>query len=296
MTQKLKNTGSGEEVSHDEGVRLAPEPPGALRSWPPHHPKLATRGWEPLKEQTSRRSIRPPQTNCASDCCCLHLPPVPADDSPGHRSAPGPAPTFESATAERAPPGPSGTRGLGTRGLRAGRAGPAGFKRVAGGAQQLGGRGWGRDARPTQVPRPVSSPPPSSYWLTLDSPPSHQGVALLSPQVVRRAPRGPRRERRRRLSVRHRCSVGRCHISAGFPGPKVPAGVTQGFPMSPPAAGTPTLSPRPGAAPLPFGFEFPPAEPGQRRRQTARPGGRLSLVPRGEPGDAVTLPRFRVVV
>lgn len=36
VTQKLKNTGSGEEVSHDEGICLSPpEPPKALDSWPP---------------------------------------------------------------------------------------------------------------------------------------------------------------------------------------------------------------------------------------------------------------------
>lgn len=43
--------------------------------------------------------------------------------------------------------------------------------------------------------------------------------------------------------VRHRCSVGRRRISADS-GPKVPAGVAQGFPMRPPAAGAPTPSPR----------------------------------------------------
>lgn len=44
VTQKLKNTGSGEEVSHDEASASPPEPPKALDSCPPLTAKISHLG------------------------------------------------------------------------------------------------------------------------------------------------------------------------------------------------------------------------------------------------------------
>lgn len=202
MTQKLKNTGSGEEVSRDEGVRLAPEPPGALRCWPPLiTPNLRLGGGSRL------RSRRPGGNTTSPNELRPRLPPAlaarPGDDSPRPRSAPAAPPPRTHLRERHGRAGASEpqrhARGR-DRGLRAGRAGPAGFKRVAGGAQQLGGRGWGRDAAHAS-PQARLLPAPSSYWLTLDSPPRRQRVALLSPHSGRlQTSAGTPRERGRRLS------------------------------------------------------------------------------------------------
>lgn len=225
--------------------------------------------------------------NCARDCR-PHLPPVRATTARAPAAPPQrprPAPTFESATVERAPPGPSGTRGVATGGLRAGRAGPAGFKRVAGGAQRLGGRGWGRDAAHAS-PQARLLPAPSSYWLTLDSPPRRQGVALLSPHSGRLQTSAGTPPRARPPAFR--CATAAASGGAALaptPGPKVPAGVAQGFPMRPPAAGAPTPSPR-----CPSASRF--HEPSLAERRQA-PKGQEDACPRSLEGNPATPSRFR---
>ena len=107
VTPKLKNTGSGEEVSHDEGICLSPpKPPKALGSWPPLTARIChSRVESHLRSESPKRAKRPPKTSCAR-ARFLRSPAAPADDGPGPPRRPRPAPTFESAAASRAPPGP----------------------------------------------------------------------------------------------------------------------------------------------------------------------------------------------
>lgn len=123
VTQKLKNTGSGEEVSHDEGIYASPsETPQRLSA----HPEDLRLGVESrlseLKKNNnnnSERAKRPLRTNCARDYC---LPDHPGRRQPRATAARGaPHPPWRARSPARGRPGSTeGRRGFRIRRLRAG--------------------------------------------------------------------------------------------------------------------------------------------------------------------------------
>ena len=105
VTQKLKNTGSGEEVSHDEGIYASPSETPQRRS---AHPEDLRLGVESrlselkTKQNNSKQKQTPIGQNDSSErtapetIACASRPPRRAT-APGHSCTRGSAPTLESA-------------------------------------------------------------------------------------------------------------------------------------------------------------------------------------------------------
>ena len=102
VTQKLKNTGSGEKVSHDEGIYASPsETP--QRRWA--HPedlrvgvesRLSELKQKQKQKQTPRRQNDSSERIAPETITCASRPPQRAA-APGHSCTRGSAPTLESA-------------------------------------------------------------------------------------------------------------------------------------------------------------------------------------------------------
>ncbi|KAM7236562.1 hypothetical protein CapIbe_012234 [Capra ibex] len=106
VTQKLKNTGSGEEVSHDGGIYASPSETPQRRSAHPEDLRLGVESRLSELENKTKQRLREGKTTPQNELRQRLLPSRPSRQAtaPGHSCTRGSAPTLESAQpGERAP-------------------------------------------------------------------------------------------------------------------------------------------------------------------------------------------------
>lgn len=143
VTQKLKNTGSGEEVSHDEGIYASPSETPQRRSAHPEDLRLGveSRLSELKTTTTTPRGQNDPSERTAPETTAF--PTIPAGDSPGPQLHAGLRTHLgERAARREGAPGPrKGGAGSGSVGFGRARRAESGLRgRRAGGAAGPGER------------------------------------------------------------------------------------------------------------------------------------------------------------
>ena len=178
VTQKLKNTGSGKEVSHDEGIYASPSETPQRRSAHPEDLRLGVESrLSELTTTTTPRGQNDPSERTAPETTAF--PTIPAGDSPGPQLHAGLRTHLGERAAGRAgTPGPRrGGAGSGSVGFGRARRAESGLRgQLAGGAAGPESAWVGKGRGPRGSKGRGSSPP----------------TAAIGRRWARPAPRGSR--------------------------------------------------------------------------------------------------------